>query len=71
MLPELFNLTRNNHDIGSVAIGGAYHTQKYHYEITALGAHAVTPPIRSAKPWNPTIADAISYKEELHVSKYL
>ena len=50
MLPELFNLTRNNHDIGSVAIGGAYHTQKYHYEITALGAHAVTPPIRSAKP---------------------
>ena len=54
MLPELLNQIPADQTIGSVTADGAYDTRKCHDAIAARNAHAVIPPRKNAKPWNPS-----------------
>lgn len=71
MLPELLDQIQPDQGIGSVTADGAYDTRKCHDAIAARGAHAVIPPRKNAKPWEPTSAGAIARNEAVNASRYL
>lgn len=71
MLPELLTQIPPDQDIGSVTADGAYDTRKCHDAIAARNAHAVIPPRKNAKPWNPTTAGAIARNDAISASRYL
>ena len=71
MLPELLNQIPPDQDLGSVTADGAYDTRRCHDVIAARGAHAVIPPRKNAKPWQPTSAGAIARNEAVNASRYL
>ncbi len=71
MLPELLDQIALDQDIGSVTADGAYDTRKCHDAIAARGAHAVIPPRKNAKPWQPKRAGAIARNEAVNASRYL
>ena len=71
MLPELLNQIPADQTIGSVTADGAYDTRRCHDVIAARNAHAVIPPRKNAKPWQPTSAGAIARNEAVNASRYL
>ncbi len=71
MLPELLDQIPADHAIRSVTADGAYDTRRCHDAIAARNAHAVVPPRKNAKPWNPTSAGAIALNEAVNASRYL
>jgi hypothetical protein len=71
MLPELLKQTPSGQDIGIVTADGAYDTRKCHEAIAARGAHAVTPPRKSAKSWKPTSDGAIARNDAVNAQRYL
>ena len=71
VLPDLLNQIPSDQDIGSVTADGAYDTHKCHETIAARNAHAVIPPRKNAKPWNPTSAGAIARNEAVSAQRYL
>lgn len=71
MLPELLNQIPPDQDIGSVTADGAYDTRKCHEALAALGAHAVIPPRKNAKPWRPTSAGAVARNDAVNAQRYL
>ena len=71
MLPELLDQIPLDQNIGSVTADGAYDTRKCHNAIAARGAHAVIPPRKNAKPWQPTSVGAIARNEAVNASRYL
>ena len=71
MLPEFLKQTPSGQDIGIVTADGAYDTRKCHEAIAARGAHAVTPPRKSAKSWKPTSDGAIARNDAVNAQRYL
>jgi len=71
MLPELLGQIPPEQDIGSVTADGEYDTRKCHDAIAAPNAHAIIPPRKNAKPWEPTIAGAVARNEAVNASRYL
>jgi len=71
MLPALLNQIPSDQEIGSVTADGAYDTRKCHDAIAARNAHAIIPPRKNAKLWQPTSAGAIARNEAVRASKYL
>ena len=71
MLPELLSQIPREQEIGSVTADVAYDTRKCHDAIAELGAHAVIPPRKNAKPWKAVTAGAVARNEALRASKYL
>ncbi|EPX78647.1 ISSpo9, transposase [Salipiger mucosus DSM 16094] len=70
MLPELLSQIPDDVEIGAVTADGACDTRRCHDAIADLGAHAVIPPCRNARPWKPSTAAAIARNEALRASKY-
>ena len=58
-LPELLSQIPREQEIGSVTADVAYDTRKCHDAIAELGAHAVIPPRKNAKPWKTVTAGAV------------
>jgi hypothetical protein len=58
ILPELLSQIPPKKEIASVTADGAYDTQKCHDAIAKLGAQAVIPPRKNAKPWKTETAGA-------------
>lgn len=62
MLPALLNQIPSDQEIGSVTGDGAYDTRKCHDAIAARNAHAIIPPRKNAKLWQPTSAGGYRQK---------
>jgi Transposase DDE domain len=71
MLPEPLAQTPADQDIASVTADGAYDTRKCHDAIAELGAAAVIPPRKNAKPWKADTAGAVARNEAVRASKHL
>lgn len=71
VLPDLLNQIPPDEEIGSVTADGAYDTRKCHDAIAARNAHAVIPPRKNAKLWNPDTPGARARNEAVRSSKYL
>jgi hypothetical protein len=71
ILPELLAQIPADQDIASVTADGAYDTRKCHDAIADLGAHAVIPSRKNAKPCKTATAGAVARNEALRTSKYL
>ena len=71
MLPELRSQIASDQDIGSVAADGAYDTRKCHVAIAARDVHALIPPCKNAKYWNPTSIGAIALNDAVNAKRYL
>jgi hypothetical protein len=71
-LPDLLSqMIPADEEIESVTADGAYDNRTCHNAIADLGALAVIPPRKTAKPWKPVTADAVARNEALRASKYL
>lgn len=68
MLPKVLNQIPDDQDIGPVIVDGACDTRKCHAAIATRDAHAVIPPRKNAKPWNPTSDGAIARNEAVNAS---
>lgn len=71
MLPELLSQIPPDEEIASVTADGAYDTRKCHDAIAELGAYAVIPPRKNAKPWKTETAGAVACNEALRATKHL
>lgn len=71
VLPDLLSQIPADEEIASVTADGAYDTRKCHDAIADLGAHAVIPPRKNAKPWQTVTAGDAARNEILRASKYL
>ena len=70
-MSDLLGQIPADEQIGSVTADGAYDTRKCHDAIADLGADAVIPPRKNAKPWKTVTAGAMARNEALRASKYL
>lgn len=66
MLPELLSQIASDQDIGSVAADGAYNTRRCHVAIASRDFHALFPPRKNAKYWNPTSVGAIALNDAVN-----
>lgn len=71
VLPDLLNQIPPDQATGSVTADGAYDTRKCHEAIAARDAHAVIPPRKNAKLWNPTSAGAMARNDAVNAQRYL
>ncbi|SEN83319.1 Transposase DDE domain-containing protein [Loktanella fryxellensis] len=67
--PYLLGQIPIGEEVGSVTAVGAYDTRKCHDAIAGRGAHAVIPPRKNAKPWQPVTGGAAARNEILRASK--
>ncbi|WP_375154074.1 transposase [Ruegeria conchae] len=70
LLPELLDQNPLDQNIGSVTADEAYDARKCYGAIVARNAHAIIPPRKNSKSWNPKSAGAIARNEAVTASRY-
>lgn len=71
VLPDLLNQIPEGQEITFVTADGAYDTRGCRDAIAAMGADAIIPPRRNARPWKPDTPGARERNEALRAIKHL